>query len=96
MAANWKMYKTADQTADFLKQFRPLLDNGAGALDRACEIVLFPPAVSIPVAVAGAAGSRIQIGGQNIYWEREGAFTGEISAPMLAASGAAYVLIGHS
>jgi triosephosphate isomerase len=96
MAANWKMYKTAQQTAEFLTQFRPLLDNLHHGRDGACEVVLFPPALSIPAAVSGAAGSRIKIGGQNIYWEREGAFTGEISAPMLAAAGAAYALVGHS
>ncbi len=91
MAANWKMYKTARQTTDFLEQFRPLVS----AVYR-CDIVLFPTSLTIPAAVAAAIGTNIDIGGQNIYWEKEGAFTGEISAEMLRAAGATWVLIGHS
>jgi triosephosphate isomerase (TIM) len=105
MAANWKMYKTAQETAAFFEQFNPLL-NGAPMVDGAqrhepavrwhCEIVIFPPSISIPAAVQAAEETAIRIGGQNIYWGREGAYTGEISADMLAAAGATWVLVGHS
>ena len=91
MAANWKMYKTALETAAFFEQFTPLVPD-----EPHCEIVIFPPALSIPAAVQAAEETALRIGGQNIYWEPEGAYTGEISAPMLRAAGAAWVLAGHS
>ncbi len=91
MAANWKMYKTAEQTTSFFEQFIPLLDP-----NEACRIVICPPALSIPAAVSAASGTQIRIGGQNCYWGKEGAFTGEISAEMLRAAGATWVILGHS
>jgi len=91
MAGNWKMYKTASETTAFFEKFRPLV---AGAAH--CEIVVAPPFVNIPAAVAAAQGSNIGIGAQDVYWKDEGAFTGEVSAPMIAAVGAAWVIIGHS
>ena len=91
MAANWKMYKTADETVAYFDRF-----NGAIAETNNCEIVVCPPALSIAAAVNATAGTPIKIGGQNIYWEREGAYTGEISAEMLLASGATWVIVGHS
>ncbi len=91
MAGNWKMYKTPQETATFFDQFKPLVDG----YDR-CDIVIFPPAIDIPAAVSATAGSNIAIGGQNIYWGKEGAFTGEISAEMLITAGARWTLIGHS
>jgi len=91
MAGNWKMYKTPQETATFFERFKPL----AAGLEK-CDIVLFPPSIDIPAAVAATAGTNIGIGGQNIYWAKEGAFTGEISTEMLIATGATWVLIGHS
>jgi triosephosphate isomerase (TIM) len=91
MAANWKMYKTAQETAAFFEQFNPLI-NGAAH----CEIVIFPASISIPAAVQATEETAIRIGGQNIHWAREGAFTGEISGEMLRAAGASWVLVGHS
>lgn len=91
MAANWKMYKTAQETAAFFEQFNPLIDAAAH-----CEIVIFPASISIPAAVQATEETAIRIGGQNIYWGREGPFTGEISGEMLRASGASWVLVGHS
>jgi triosephosphate isomerase len=90
-AGNWKMYKTAAETENFLAKFRSL----AGAAGN-CDVVLFPPALSIPAAVAGARGTSMGIGGQNIYWCSEGAYTGEVSGEMLRAAGATWVLVGHS
>lgn len=91
MAGNWKMYKNARQTEDYLKQFRPLVEQ---TRDR--EIVLCPPFVNLDTAAAAAQGSNVEIGGQNLFWEREGAYTGEVSADMLSAVGCKWVLIGHS
>ncbi len=91
MAANWKMYKTAENTSEFIQLFKPLVKG-----IEHCEIVLFPPSLSLITAVGEAAGTNIAIGGQNMFWEREGAYTGEVSTQMLVAAGAAYVLIGHS
>lgn len=91
MAGNWKMYKTPQETVRFFDKFKPLI---AGT-DQ-CEIVVFPPAIDIPAAVQGVKGTAIQIGGQNIFWAKEGAYTGETSAVMLSASGATWVLVGHS
>lgn len=93
MAANWKMYKNAAQTTSYLEQFKPLL-NSSNARGK-CDVVICPVSLSIPAAVA-AAGTDIAIGGQNIYWEREGAFTGEVSGEMLRDAGATWVIVGHS
>ena len=91
MAGNWKMYKTAAQTAAFFEKFRPLVEKSGH-----CDIVICPPFPNLPAAVAAVSGSRIEIGGQNLFWAQEGAFTGEVSGPMLVAVGARWVIIGHS
>ena len=61
-----------------------------------CEVIVAPPFTSIHSVVQAATGSRVQVAGQNLYWEEEGAFTGEISGPMLKAAGCSHVIIGHS
>jgi len=91
IAANWKMYKTPEPTTAFLQEFLPLVADH----DRD-EIVVCAPFVDLHAAVAAAAGSNVAIGAQNMHWEKEGAFTGEISAPMLNAIGVTHVIIGHS
>jgi len=91
MAANWKMYKTPDQTRDFFRDFVPLIADHTRD-----EIAVCPSFVSLPAAVEAAKGSNIAIGGQNLNWEKEGAYTGEISAGMLLAVGCTHVIIGHS
>jgi triosephosphate isomerase (TIM) len=91
MAANWKMYKTAEQAKVFFEAFNPLVDGVNN-----CEIVVFPVSVAIPAAVNAVTGTAIRIGGQNIFWEKEGAYTGEISGEILYATGATWVLVGHS
>ena len=91
IAANWKMYKTPDQARDFFRDFLPLV---AGH-DRD-EIVVCPPFLAIPAAVEATKGSHLAIGGQNVHWEKEGAYTGEISPGMLLAVGVTHVIIGHS
>jgi triosephosphate isomerase len=92
IAANWKMYKTPREAAAFFERFETL---ASGETIR-CEVVVFPPAIDIVIAVAASQPTTIQVGGQNIYWGKEGAFTGEISAEMLVSVGAQWVLVGHS
>ncbi|HZR55857.1 MAG TPA: triose-phosphate isomerase [Terriglobales bacterium] len=91
MAANWKMYKTPDQARDFFHNFLPLV---AGH-DRD-EIVVCPPYIDICAAVEVTKGSSVAIGAQDLYWEKEGAYTGEICPAMLLAAGCTHVIIGHS
>jgi len=91
MAGNWKMYKTPPETAAFFEKFRPLV---SGA--QHCEIVICPPFVDLETAVTAARDTRIQIGGQNLFWAQEGAYTGEISGAMLKAAGCRWVLVAHS
>ena len=85
------MYKTADETSAFFQKFAPAVADGARA-----EIVICPPFVNIPAAVAAARASAIEIGGQDLYWLQEGAYTGEVSGAMLAAAGCRWVIVGHS
>ncbi len=92
MAGNWKMFKTPAETTEFFEKFVPLVAKADHA-----EIAICPPFINIPAAVAGAKGSKVTIGGQNCYWvNKEGAFTGEVNAPMLKAAGCTWVIIGHS
>jgi triosephosphate isomerase (TIM) len=91
IAANWKMYKSPAQAHEFMKAFLPRVRD-----HKRDEIVVCPPFVCIPSVVEDAKGSGIGVGGQNLHWEKEGAFTGEISAGMLVASGCSHVIIGHS
>src|SRR5579864_1178285 len=91
IAANWKMYKTPDQSRDFFRDFLPLVSGH----DRD-EIVVCPPFVDLHVAVDAAKGSNVAVGAQDVHWEKEGAYTGEISTGMLLAAGATHVIVGHS
>jgi triosephosphate isomerase len=91
IAANWKMYKTPDQTRDFLRDFLPLVSG-----QERDEIVVCPPDIDLAAALEAAKGSNVAIGGQNVHWKPEGAFTGETSAAMLLALGVTHVIIGHS
>ncbi len=91
MAANWKMYKTPDETLAYFREFLPLV---AGH-DRD-EVVVCPPYTDVATALEAASGSNIAIGVQNVHWKADGAYTGEISAPMLLSLGVTHVIIGHS
>lgn len=91
MAGNWKMYKTAGETTAFFEKFLPLV-----AASTHADIVICPPFINIPAAVTATETSRVEIGAQNLYWKNEGAFTGEVSGPMILAAGARWVIIGHS
>jgi triosephosphate isomerase len=91
MAANWKMNKTPNETRDYFKEFLPMV---AGH-DRD-EIVVCPPYTDVDAAIAMARGSNVAIGVQNVHWKADGAYTGEISAPMLLSLGVTHVIVGHS
>lgn len=91
IAANWKMYKTPDQTREFFREFLPLV--AAHSRD---EIVVCPPDVDLVAAVEASKSSNVAVGGQNVHWRPEGAFTGETSAAMLLALGVTHVIVGHS
>jgi triosephosphate isomerase (TIM) len=91
MAANWKMYKNPEQTRAFFHDFLPRV-----AGHTRDEVVVCPPYIDLVVAVEATKGSNVAIGAQNLYWEKEGAFTGEICASMLLDIGCTHVIIGHS
>jgi len=91
MAGNWKMFKTAAETRDFVDKFKPFVADASH-----CEIVIAPPYPGLLAAVEAAHGSNIQIGAQNMHWEEKGAFTGEVSSPMIVAAGCTHVILGHS
>ena len=91
MAGNWKMYKTPSETGAFFDKFKPLVTNSTH-----CEIVICPPFVDLRAANDACRGTEIQIGGQNLFWAKEGAYTGEISAGMLKAAGCRWVIVAHS
>jgi triosephosphate isomerase (TIM) len=91
MAGNWKMYKTPAETTQFFEKFRPLVEKSSH-----CEVVICPPFTNLAAAVDAARGSNIRVGAQNIGWAKEGAFTGEISGPMLVAGGVTHAIVGHS
>lgn len=91
IAGNWKMYKTAAEAVALVKALQQEL-----AGDPPCEVVVCPPFTALPAVAAVLAGTSIQLGAQNVHWEKEGAFTGEIAAPMLTEHGVRYVVVGHS
>ena len=91
IAANWKMYKTPEQSREFFRDFLPLVEG-----HERDEIVVCTPFIDLATSVEAARGSNVAVGAQNIHWEKEGAFTGEVSAAMLTAIGVAHVIIGHS
>ena len=91
IAGNWKMYKTPAETRVFFQAFKP-----AAADVGHCDILICTPFVNLAAAIEEANGANLAIGAQNLYWGSEGAFTGEISGPMLKAAGCSYVIIGHS
>ncbi|HEX9491901.1 MAG TPA: triose-phosphate isomerase, partial [Thermoanaerobaculia bacterium] len=91
IAGNWKMYKTVHEAAVFIKELRNLMKDVSEV-----EIVVAPPFTAIHPVAEAARNTNISVAGQDLHWEREGAFTGEISALMLKEAGAVYVIVGHS
>jgi triosephosphate isomerase len=85
------MYKTPDDTSDYFRDFLPLV-----AGHNRDEIVVCPPFTDIDAAIASTKKTHVAIGVQNVHWKADGAYTGEISAPMLLCLGVTHVIIGHS
>ena len=90
IAGNWKMNKLPCEGAELVEALK------SKVADAQCEVVVCVPFVDLVAVAAAAKGSNIKVGAQNMHWEKSGAFTGEISADMLKAVGAQYVVLGHS
>jgi triosephosphate isomerase len=91
IAGNWKMFKTVRETVAFVTDLRAAVKDTVGV-----QIVVAPPFTAVHAAAEAARDSNIGVSAQDLYWEREGAFTGEVSAAMIKEAGAHYVIVGHS
>ena len=91
IAGNWKMNKTASETKKFAEELKALLPKA-----KWCDIVVCVPSVNIAAALKGFKDARVSVGAQNVFYEKSGAYTGEVSADMLKDLGVKYVIIGHS
>ena len=91
IAGNWKMFKTVQEAFVFAKELRPLVKDIADV-----EIVVGPPFLAVHTVAEALRNANVGVAAQDLYWEREGAFTGEVSAAMIKEAGAEYVIIGHS
>jgi triosephosphate isomerase len=91
IGANWKMNGSVEDARGFLREMRTL-----GSCSVRPELVLFPPFTVLPLLSEDAAAASIQLGGQDVFWEDSGAYTGEISPEMLREAGATWFLAGHS
>ena len=91
IAGNWKMFKGPEETLRFCHDLRDQLEWVDGV-----DVAVCPPFVSLHAAVQGLAGTDIAVAAQNVHWEVEGAYTGEISAPMLFELGVYGAIVGHS
>jgi triosephosphate isomerase len=91
IAGNWKMFQGTQAGVEVAKQVAKLSGNESGV-----EVVIAPPAIILAAAAAAVAGSKVEVSAQNLYPKDEGAFTGEISAPMILGAGCKWVILGHS
>jgi len=91
IAGNWKMFKTVHEAVVFAKEFRGMVKDVTGI-----DVVLAPPFTAVHAVVEAVRNSIISVASQDVFWEKEGAFTGEVSAPMVREAGAEYAIIGHS
>ena len=92
IAGNWKMHKTQAEAAEFVQALMPQLEGTPE--DR--ELVVCAPFTTLGLLTDKLSNSRVKVGAQNIHWEKTGAYTGEISGPMLSELGIRYVVVGHS
>jgi triosephosphate isomerase len=92
IAGNWKMFKTQAESQEFLQGFLPSLQE----TPEEREVVLCVPFTDLSALSMNLHGSLVQLGAQNVHWEESGAYTGEISGPMLTEIGVRYVIVGHS
>ncbi len=90
IAGNWKMHKSLSESVDFATKLLPLVS------DTSIEIMIAPPFTALHAVAEKIKGSKIYLGAQDVFWEKEGAYTGEISPWMLTDIGCSHVIIGHS
>ncbi|RMG64042.1 MAG: triose-phosphate isomerase [Calditrichaeota bacterium] len=93
IAGNWKMHKTNPEAVRLVAQIRAGLEKNPV---RKTRVVVCPPFTALSVVHQALKGSKIGLGAQNLFWEEEGAYTGEVSARMIKSTGARYVIVGHS
>ena len=91
IAGNWKMFKTVQEAVFFTKELRSLVKDVTDV-----EIVVAPPFTALHAVAEATRNSNISVSAQDVYWEREGAFTGEVSAAMTKEAGAEFAIVGHS
>src|SRR5687767_5946080 len=91
IAGNFKMFKTVAETVAYVNELRSLVKDV-----RNVDVVIAPPFTAIVAAAEAVEGTSIGVSAQDVHWEREGAFTGEVSAGMLREAGARYTIVGHS
>ena len=91
IAGNWKMFKTVHEAVVFVKELRGLVKDLSDV-----EVVIAPPFTAMHAVAEAARNTNVGVAAQNVYWEREGAFTGEVSAAMVKEAGAEYAIVGHS
>jgi triosephosphate isomerase (TIM) len=92
VCGNWKMHRTGAEARTLAREVRAAAEPLADRVD----VAVAPPFTALAAVAGELAGSRIGLGAQNLHWEAQGAFTGEVSAPMLVDAGCRYVLCGHS
>lgn len=90
IAGNWKMYKTVSEAVSLVQELKPLVK------DAKCDVVVCPTFLSLPAVIEACRDTNIMVGAQNMHFETEGAFTGEVSPKMLKELGVDFVIIGHS
>src|SRR6478735_9174203 len=93
VAANWKMHKTSEEASDFIRRFRERLPEAA---TRSADVVICPTFTALPAVVEATRGTGVRVAGQNMHEAESGAYTGEVSAAMIAEAGATAVVLGHS
>jgi triosephosphate isomerase len=91
IAGNWKMYKTCSEAVDTAENLVKLISQYSDA-----DVMIAPAYIALAQVNEAVKGSMVKLGAQNLYWEKEGAYTGEISPEMLVSAGCEYVIIGHS
>jgi triosephosphate isomerase len=92
IAGNWKMHKGPPEASSFVRELWSRLSR----VETDCEVIVAPPFVSLVAAAGAASGTQIRVAAQNLHWEDQGAYTGEISGGMLTDAGCTHVIIGHS
>ena len=90
IAGNWKMNKNRKEAAELINALKPI------AADKTCGVIICVPFTNLETALSLTEGTNIEVGAENVHFEKSGAFTGEISADMLTEMGVKYVIVGHS